>query len=125
MSDEHDHLHHHHHDHDHDQDCGHHHHGDDDATLSVQLANQVVNVANKRLEEGMPPMLIAAGLRHAAATFSAFVFHQSGGGGDEELSAIVGDFLHGFEYYLERHAPEQPEPAGGLNDLIERAKREF
>jgi hypothetical protein len=127
MNDKHDHHHHHHHhDHDHDHDCGHdHHHGDDDATLSVQLANQIINVANKRLEEGMPPMLIAAGLRHAAANFSAFVFHQSGGGGDEELSAIVGDFLHGFEYYLERHAPAQPEPAGGLNDLIERAKREF
>lgn len=123
MSDEHDHHHHHHHDHDHD--CGHHHHGDDDATLSVQLANQIINVANKRLEEGMPPFLIAAGLRHAAANFSAFVFHQSGGGGDEELSAIVGDFLQGFEYYLERHAPELPGPGAGLSDLIERAKREI
>jgi hypothetical protein len=125
MSDEHDHHHHHHHDHDHDHDCGHHHHGDDDATLSVQLANQIINVANKRLEEGMPPYLIASGLRHAAANFSAFVFHQSGGGGDEELSSIVSDFLHGFEYYLERHAPQQPEPAAGLSDLIERAKREI
>ncbi len=102
-----------------------HNHDGDDTTLSVQLANQIINVANNRLEDGMPPVLIAAGLRHAAANFSAFVFHHSGGGGEDELSGIVGDFLQAFEYYLERHAPVVPEPAGGLNDLIERAKREI
>jgi hypothetical protein len=101
-----------------------HHHESDDTTLSIQLANQIINVANSRLEDGMQPHLIAAGLRHAAANFSAFVFHQSGGGGDEELSGIVGDFLQAFEYYLDRHAPDTPEPAQGLNDLIEQAKRE-
>jgi hypothetical protein len=102
--------------------------GNDDATLSVQLANQIINVANSRLEDGMPPDLIAAGLRHAAANFSAFIYHRSGGGGDEALSAVVEDFLQGFEYYLDRHAPQQTEPAesaaGGLKNLIEQAKRE-
>ena len=97
----------------------------DDNTLSVQFANQIINVANSRLEDGMAPMLIASGLRHAAANFSAFVFHQSGGGGDEELSGIAGDFLQAFEYYLDRHSPEPEQPRGSLSDLIERAKREI
>lgn len=114
MSDTHDHS----HSHDHT-------HGDDETTLSVQLANQIINVANSRLEDGMAPGVIAAGMRHAAANFSAFVFHRSGGGGEDDLSAIVGDFLQAFEYYLDRHAPGAPEPAGGLNDLIERAKQEI
>jgi hypothetical protein len=38
-------------------------------TLSVQIANQFVNVANKRLEDGAPVLEIAAGLRQAAANF--------------------------------------------------------
>ena len=96
----------------------------DNNTLSVQFANQVINVANSRLEDGMAPMLIASGLRHAAANFSAFVHHQSGGG-DEELSGIVGDFLQAFEYYLDRHSPESERNSGGLRELINRAKNEF
>ena len=72
----------------------------------------------------MPPQVIGSGLRHAAANFSAFVFHQSGGGGEEALSGVVEDFLQAFEYYLERHAPAEP-AGGGLNDLIEQAKREI
>ena len=97
----------------------------DGATLSMQFANQVINVANSRLEDGMDAALIAAGLRHAAANFSAFVFHLSGSGGDQELSAIVEDYLQAFEYYIERHAPEPAALAGGLKDLIEQAKREI
>ena len=38
-------------------------------TLSIQIANQVVNVANKRLEDVAPSLEIAAGLRQAAANF--------------------------------------------------------
>ena len=97
----------------------------DNNTLSVQFANQVINVANSRLEDGMEPVLIASGLRQAAANFSAFVFHQSGGGGDDELSSIVGDFVQAFEYYLDRHSPEPDVSRGSLSDLIERAKNEI
>ena len=39
-------------------------------TLSVKIANQIVNIANTRLEDGAPAADIAAGLRHAAANFS-------------------------------------------------------
>ncbi len=97
----------------------------DGTTLSMQFANQVINVANSRLEDGMDATLIAAGLRHAAANFSAFVFHRSGGGGDQELSAIVEDYFQAFEYYLDRHAPEPAAPARSLKDLIEQAKHEI
>ncbi|MAH83569.1 MAG: hypothetical protein CBB68_04315 [Rhodospirillaceae bacterium TMED8] len=97
----------------------------DDETQSIQLANQIINVANNRLEEGMPADLIAAGLRHAAANFSAFEFHRAGGSGDEQLASRVEDFIRGFEYYLERHAPGKSEPLGGLNDLISQAKEEL
>ncbi len=90
---------------------------------SVELANKIIDVANTCLEQGMAPHVIGSGLRHAAANFSAFVYHQSGGGGDEALSAVVEDFLQAFEYYLDRHAPAEL-AGGGLNDLIEQAKRE-
>lgn len=94
-------------------------------TLSIQLANQIINVANNHLEDGMRPDAIAAGLRHAAANFSAFA-HRRSGGNDDQLHAIVEDFLQMFEYYLERHAPPPAEqPGGGLNSLIEQAKREI
>lgn len=104
-------------DHDHDH--------EEESQLSMELANEVINLANSRLEGRMSPLLIAMGLRHAAANFSAFVYHQSGGGGDEALSEIVGDFLRAFEYYLDRHDPNPAGPEGGLNDLIEQAKRQI
>ena len=42
---------------------------EDRHTLSIQLANQVINMANNRMKEGVDPIDIAAGLRHAAANF--------------------------------------------------------
>lgn len=91
----------------------------DAETLSVQVANQLINVANKRLEDGLPPEVIAAGMRHAAANFSAFVAAHAG---DEITSEVLGDeFVQVFEYYLERHRPQQT--AGhGLSSLIDQAK---
>ena len=89
----------------------------DDATLSVQLANQIINVANNRLEDGMPPDLIAAGLRHAAANFSAFIYHRSGGGGEDALSAVVEDFLQAFVLDGCSDQPGQPLPRQQLGSL--------
>lgn len=92
-------------------------------TLSIQLANQIINVANNHLEDGMRVDAIAAGLRHAAANFSAFAHHRNGDD-EDQLGPIVEDFLQMFEYYLERHAPKQQQPGGGLSNLIEQAKKE-
>ncbi len=93
----------------------------DAATLSVQIANQLVNIANNHIEEGFPLEAVAAGLRHAAANFSAFAFHRSGGGANPE--AIVEEFIGTLEFYLDRHQP-QPETAN-LQQLVDIAKNEI
>lgn len=92
-------------------------------TLSVQIANQIVNIANARLEEGIPSTDIAAGLRHAAANFSAFTLYQSKAD-PKEAQHAAEEFIQFFEYYLERHAPKDA-PQGGLYQLIEEAKNEI
>tara|TARA_R110001592_G_scaffold176209_3_gene415717 strand:+ start:163 stop:549 length:387 start_codon:yes stop_codon:yes gene_type:complete len=120
---------HHHHGHVHGPDCGHDHghdHGDDDHTLSVQIANQIINVANTRLESGLQPEVIAEGLRHAAANFSAFVAQHT----DPDAIAeghITEEFHHMLEYYAQVHGGqhEQPKPAAGLHQLINQVKDEF
>ncbi len=92
-------------------------------TLSVQIANQIVNVANTRLEDGAAASEIAAGLRHAAANFSAFALYQSEADANEAQRSVE-EFVKFFEYYLERHAPTD-KPQGGLYQLIEDAKNEI
>ena len=94
----------------------------DDDTLSVQIANQFINVANARLSDGVDPLQVALGLRHAAANFSAFVTDL---GEDEgEFNEIVEGFAQMLEYYIKR---QRPGNAGGtgLNQLIEQAKNEL
>ncbi|NQV99562.1 MAG: DUF3144 domain-containing protein [Rhodospirillales bacterium] len=92
-------------------------------TLSVQIANQIVNVANARLEDGAEAAQIAAGLRHAAANFSAFALYQSEADPNDAQRAVE-EFIQFFEYYLERHAPTD-KPQGGLYQLVEEAKNEI
>ena len=98
---------------------------DDDNTLSVQIANQFINVANARLEDGVDPLQVALGLRHAAANFSAFVTDL---GEDEgEFNEIVEGFAQMLEYYIKRKRPGDAGGTGstGLNQLIEQAKNEL
>ncbi len=93
--------------------------GDD--TLSLQIANQIINVANARLQDGAQPDEVAAGLRHAAANFSAFVNAGQKGGADPGL--LIEEFARLLEYYLGRHQPKE-KPGEGLKHLIEQVKRE-
>ena len=96
--------------------------GDD--TLSLQIANQIINVANARMQDGVQPDEVAAGLRHAAANFSAFVYaSQQGGGGGTDPGLVVEEFARLLEYYLGRHQPKK-KPGEGLKQLIEQVKRE-
>lgn len=95
----------------------------DEETLSVQIANQIINVANARLQDGVPPGEVAQGLRHAAANFSAFVAsHQRDP--DFDPNRMLEEFAQLLEYYLGRHA-EANAPAGGLQSLIDQVKNEF
>ncbi len=118
---------HHHHDHVHGPGCGHDHsHDEDDHTLSVQIANQIINVANSRLESGLPPEVIAAGMRHAAANFSAFVAQHM----DPEAltdGRLIEEFDHMLGYYAQVHGGQgqaQQSPTG-LHDLVNQVKDEF
>lgn len=94
-----------------------------DETLAVQIANQIINIANTRLEDGLPSDDIASGLRHAAANFSAFAYFRSE---TKELdpNAVVDEFVNFLEHYLERHQPAEP-AAQGLHQLVEQAKNEI
>lgn len=94
-------------------------------TPSIQIANQIINVANTRMKDGMLPDDVAQGLRHAAANFSAYVEYRKGGGDPE---SIFGEFAQLLEYYLDRHGTSEEKneiPAEGLNNLIKQVKEEL
>ena len=93
-----------------------------DDTLSVQIANQVINVANARLGDGVGADDIAAGLRHAAANFSAYALNARRDPPDPAVA--VEEFMRFFDYYLERHKTQKA-PTAGLQQLIDRVKGEF
>lgn len=96
-----------------------------DDTPSIQIANQIINVANARMQDGMSPDVIAQGLRHAAANFSAFAEHRKEEG---EPAAVFEEFARLLEYYLSQHgAPEEQgqSPSAGLDQLIKQVKDEL
>lgn len=96
---------------------------EDRQTLSIQLANQVINMANNRLQEGMNPVDIAAGLRHAAANFSAFAVANSENPGEVDPTFFAEEFLQIYGYYLEKHtAPVQQQ--SGLEALVNQVRDE-
>jgi hypothetical protein len=100
-----------------------HNHDDPNTSKGVQIANQIIDFANKQLESGESPEAIASGMRHAAANFSAFAFS-----GIEKLpkdpNAMVDDFIDFFEHYLGVHRPKDA-PTDSLAQLIEQAKNDF
>jgi len=92
-------------------------------TLGIQIANQIINIANARLEDGLPADDISAGLRHAAANFSAFSYFRSENK-DLDPNAMVDEFVNLLTHYLDRHQPAD-QPAQGLHQLVEQAKNEI
>ncbi len=96
---------------------------EDRHTLSIQIANQVINMANSRLEEGLDPSDISAGIRHAAANFSAFAVANSERPQDVDPTFFAEEFIQMFAYYLEKHS-EAIKPTTGLEALISQVKDE-
>ena len=92
-------------------------------SLSVQIANQIIEIANSRCGDGSPADEVAAGLRHAAANFSAFAYFRSENR-DFDANAITDEFVNFLTRYLELHQPAE-QPAQGLYQLIEQAKNEI
>ena len=91
--------------------------------ISVQIANQLVDIANTLLTEGHTSADVASGMRHAAANFSAYDFFRT-----ENLprdpNMMVEEFVKFFEHYLDIHKPKGA-PGDGLKNLIEQAKSEL
>jgi len=92
-------------------------------TLGVQIANQIINIANARLEDGLAADDIATGLRHAAANFSAFTYFRSENQ-TPDPNGMVDEFINLLTHYLDVHQPTQ-QPAQGLHQLVEQAKNEI
>ncbi len=96
---------------------------EDRHTLSVQFANQIINTANNRIQEGMDPLDIAAGMRHAAANFSAFAIANAETPEEVDPTYFAEEFLQIYAYYLEKHAaPKQVQT--GLEALIKQVQDE-
>jgi len=96
---------------------------EDRQTLSIQLANQIINTANNRLQEGMDAVDIAAGIRHAAANFTAFAVANSEHPDEVDPAYFAEEFIQIYTYYLEKHtAPVQVQ--SGLEALINQVKDE-
>ena len=96
---------------------------DQQESHGVQIANQIVDIANSCLEQGVDLQEIAAGLRHGAANFSAFAFFRSEVM-PKDPNDTVENFVQFFEYYLDLHKPKEA-AADGLSRLIEQAKNEL
>lgn len=92
-------------------------------SFGVQIANQIIDLANKSMAKGANAEDIASGLRHAAGNFSAYAFFRSEVQ-PKDPNDTVDDFVKFFEYYLGVHQPQ--ESAGhGLKQLIQQAKSEL
>ncbi len=96
---------------------------EDRHTLSIQIANQIINIANSRLEEGLDPLDIAAGLRHAASNFTAFTVAHAEKPEDVDATFFADEFLQIYQFYLEKHLAGR-RPANGLDALINQVKDE-
>lgn len=88
----------------------------------LEIANRFINYANAGLSDGMNPVTVAAGLRHAAANFSAFAaVHMESAGLDVE--GRTEEFRDMLAYYNERHKATV-RPMTGLEKLVETVKNE-
>ena len=90
--------------------------------LGLEIANELIGFANDKLGQGMEPGIVADGLRHAAANFTAFA---NAHGDESYLSAdqVAQEFHNMLAYYADRHNAEQ-KPMTGLEKLVETVKNE-
>ncbi len=88
---------------------------------SLGIANELVEFANNKLDAGVHPMVMASGLRHAAANFTAFAFHATDAPIDTE--SIMEDFLRFLQFYDSQHRGKA-HPMTGLERLVKQVERE-
>ena len=88
---------------------------------STAIANELIEFANDKLEAGADAVVIAAALRHAAANYTAFAFHATGGPLDTE--DIVEEFVRFLHFYDGRHR-SGARPMTPLEKLVKQVEDE-
>lgn len=95
--------------------------GSGQETDSTDIANELIEFANSKLETGVDAVTIAAALRHAAANFTAFAFRATEGPLDaEEITDEFARFLHYYDSH-HRSGVRQKTP---LERLVEQVENE-
>ena len=90
--------------------------------LENELANELIKLANNKLDAGINPTVIASAFRHAAANFTAFA---NAHGTDDSLATenIMEEFLRMLEFYENHHRGEAG-PMTALERLVKQVKSE-
>lgn len=96
---------------------------DPNGAPGIAIANAIIDMANTALEDGATAPEIAAGLRHAAANFSAFAFFTQDPPRDP--NPVAEEFVTMFEHYLNRHKPAEAPAGQGLAGVIAQAKKDL
>ena len=79
----------------------------DDRRFEIELANELINLANDKQAAGAHPTVIAAAYRHAAANFTAYA-HAQGTNKRLATKRITKDFRQQLEFYEKRHRGNTP-----------------
>ena len=79
----------------------------EDRHFEIELANELINLANDKQAAGADPTAIAAAYRHAAANFTAYAYAH---GTNERLATkrLTKDFRQQLEFYDKRHRSDTP-----------------
>ena len=95
--------------------------GDGQEPDSTDIANELIEFANDKLQTGVDAEVIAAALRHAAANFTAFAFRSTEDPLDTE--EIMEEFFRFLHYYDSHHRSgvRQKTP---LERLVEQVENE-
>lgn len=95
--------------------------GSGQETDSTDVANELIEFANDKLEAGVDAVVIAAALRHAAANFTAFAFRATIDPLDTE--DIIEEFGRFLDYY-DGHHRGGTRPKTPLERLVEQVENE-
>ena len=79
----------------------------EDRHFEIELANELINLANDKQAAGNHPTVIAAAFRHAAANFTAYA-HAQGTNKRLATKRITKDFRQQLEFYEKRHRGNMP-----------------